>query len=449
MLLALFSPTVWAADLSKHDFAYGLVVKLPPKTAVAALSLPDLVYRSAYRTDLGDIRVFNASGESVPHMIRYAQTRPEETRWQPLTFYPLPELVRIDGGGYRVFVRTSPTGAVVKVDPFSVQEAPGPIRHYLVDVSQVSSNLQQLRLEWQTGAHNRMTPLAVDTSDDLDTWKTLQERSTIADIRYGGRRLRRNIIALAPGSKRYLRLRQLDSGQAVTLLGIEGRFKPAGRFAIRANLKLSGNPAANFPGTFVYRTNGTFPVDRVNLLFDQANSMADALIESRPDEEATWTRRLKNLFYRIDVDSPPLTNAPRALAITMDRHWRVTVEASDSTIGNAVPDLELGFRPHDFFFIARGRGPFTLAFGSATVQPLKSNVASLFAGIQRQQKDSLASWVSPQSRKIVLGGPQRLLPAPQPLPLRRILLWSILVLGVLVVAALAWRLSRRMKAMNS
>ena len=129
----------------------------------------------------------------------------------------------------------------------------------------------------------------------------------------------------------------------------------------------------------------------------------------------------------------------------MDRRWRLTVDASDSTIGSAVPRLEIGYRPHDLFFIARGSGPFTLAFGSAVAEPLKVNVAALFDGIGRHRENGLERWVTPQSTWMVLGGPQRLSPPPKPLPMRRILLWSVLLAGVLVVAAMAWRLARRLK----
>ncbi len=129
----------------------------------------------------------------------------------------------------------------------------------------------------------------------------------------------------------------------------------------------------------------------------------------------------------------------------MDRHWRLTVDASESTISSAIPRLALGYRPHDLFFLARGSGPFTLAFGSAAVEPLKVNVAALFEGIGRHREDSLERWVTPQGAQLVLGGPQRLSPVPKPLPVRRIVLWSVLLAGVLIVAGMALRLARRLK----
>ena len=152
----------------------------------------------------------------------------------------------------------------------------------------------------------------------------------------------------------------------------------------------------------------------------------------------------KACFNRIDVDDSPLTSAPQAVKVSMDRHWRLSVDASDSTLGRAVPRLVLGYRAHDLFFIARGSGPFTLAFGSAAVEPLKVDVAALFDGINRHRDNGMEQWVVPRGERVVLGGPRRLSPLPAPLPIRRIVLWSILVAGVLVVAVMAWRLARRM-----
>ena len=117
LLLVLCNPSVSLAELTVDDFAYGIKIDVPAGTAVAAMSLPEQVYASAFRRDLGDIRVFNAGGEPVPHMIRYAQTQSAEAPWRSLAFFPLPEEVAPEAGGYRVFVRTGPDGAVVQVDP--------------------------------------------------------------------------------------------------------------------------------------------------------------------------------------------------------------------------------------------------------------------------------------------------------------------------------------------
>jgi hypothetical protein len=444
VLLAVCWPSVASADVTVNDFAYGIRIDVPGGTAIGAMSLPEAVYRNTFRPDLGDLRVFNARGEPVPHMIRFAQTRQAEAPWRSLPFFPLPEAASPEAGGYRVFVRTGPDGAVVRVDPQAETPPPQPPRTFLIDLSRTGRNLDRLRLQWQPGGDNLAATLAVDASDDLVDWTTIVRRAAVSDIQYGGHRLLGRTVWLSPSTKRYLRLRRLDSGPAFVLTRIDGRGRPEGRAPVRAFLKIDGQADPDTSGLFAYHTSGAFPVDRVNLIFDQANSMADATLESRSDSDATWTRRFKGLFYRIDVDTPPLTSAPQPVPISMDRHWRLCVDASDSTIGSAVPRLELGYRPHDLFFVARGSGPFTLAFGSAAVEPLKVNVAALFDGIGRHRENGIQQWVEPQGKRIVLGGPRRLSPLPVPLPMRRIVLWSILVAGVLVVAAMAWRLARRL-----
>jgi len=444
LLVAMCVPGMAAAELRPTDFAYGIPIDVPKGAAVAALSLPEQVYTHAFRSDLGDMRVFNAAGEPVPHMIRYAQSRSAESPWRPLAFFPLAETVKPDAGGYRVHVRTGPDGAIVTVDPQIAALPSAAVKTYLVDLNRLQSGLARLRLEWQPMESNWMASVEVAASDDLTVWTPVRAQATLSDIRYAGRRLLRNTIALEHTTKRYLRLRQLDPGPAARLVRIEGQAQPEGRRPVRAVLKVAGRPAGDATGVFEYEIPGAFPVDRVNLVFGQANSVADALVESRGGLHAPWMRRVQGFFYYIELETESLVGEPLAVSMSMDRHWRVTVDASESTIGKAVPQLEVGYRPHDLFFIARGTGPFTLAYGSSRVEPLKINAAGLFAGIGKQRTNGLERWVQPAGPPVVLGGPQRLAPSPKTLPTRLIVLWSILLAGVLVVAALAWRLARKM-----
>lgn len=437
-------PGLVFAQLKMNEFAYGIRVDVHEKTAVATMSLPEQVYMNAYRIDLGDMRVFNAAGEPVPHMIRYSRSRAAESPWRKLAFFPISEVASSDAGGYRIYVHTGPNGAIVGVDPMMSASPSSSARTWLIDTNQMHGSLAQLLLEWKPMQTNRISAISIDAGDDLTSWTTVRARATLSDIRYAGRRLLRNTIALKRTSKRYLRLRHLDSGPNFNIVKIEGRAEPEGRRPIRAILKLDGQAASGSPGVFEYQTAGVFPVDRVNLIFKQANSVADAIVESRSDSSVPWIRRTKGIFYRIDMESALLSGNPLAVSINMDRHWRVTVDDSDSTIGKNIPSLEIGYRPHDLFFIARGNGPFTIAYGSSRIKPLKINAAALFDGIGRQRPDDFERWVRPAGPPVVLGGPEQLAPQPKPLPTRRIVLWSILLGGVIVVAAMAWHLARRM-----
>jgi hypothetical protein len=435
----------YANGLSMDDFAYGIRIQVPAGIPVAAVSLPEAVYRRASRTDLGDIRVFNESGEPVPHLLRYARSRKADAPWRPLPYFPIPEEAHGTIPDYGIYVRIAPDGTITQIVRPTLPAAESPGRTVLIDASRMGSGLAELRLEWPAGTMNRMVFFSLAASDDLVAWRRLIPRAMVADIHYGGHRLSNHAIVLPPNGQRYLRLRQLNDGPAIALTAIQGRSRAEGQRAVRALLTIDGRRMADQQGGYEYDTKGAFPVDRVNLLFNQPNSMADAHLFSRSTQEGEWRRRTKGLFYRIDMQGTPLTGAPQSVPVCMDRYWRLTVDASESTIGQMIPRLEIGYRPHDLFFIARGSGPFTLAFGSTRAELLKTNVAALVDSINQDHEDGIEQWVFPQGPPFVLGGVKRLAPQARPVPTRRIVLWSILLAGVLIVAAMAWRLARRLK----
>lgn len=439
-------PTLVAAKMpSMDDFAYGLRIDVPAGVAVAAVNLPETVYKSVHRMDLGDMRVFNGHGEPVPHLLRFARSQTAEAPWRPLPFFLIPDSPGTEKNDYRVVVRTGPDGAVVRIDPQGQPAAKTTGRTVLIDSSHLALDLSQLRLHWPPGSMNRMVFFSVDASNDLVHWQRLRAKAVISDIRYGGHRLATHIIELSTNHQRYIRLIQLDNGPAVPLTAINGRARPEGGQSVRSFLVIDGQRIADAPGRYVYDTGGAFPVDRINLLFDQPNSMADAQLASRSTRQSQWRNRGKGLFYRIDIQGTALTSSSQPVAVSMDRHWRLAVEASDSTIGRSVPRLRTGYRPHDLFFIARGGGPFTLAFGSTRIEPLKTNLAALVDSINQSRKGGIEHWIFPQAAPFELGGAQRLTPPPKPLPTRRVILWSVLLAGVFIVAALAWRLAHRLK----
>lgn len=435
-----------AADLTTGDFAYGLRIDVPQGTAVAALDLPQTVYTSTCRADLGDLRVFNTRGEPVPHLLQSVRTEKTEQPWTSLPFFPLPEIAGDHAGGYRVMVRTGPNGTVVSVDPPTPLPADTAPRSFLVDLSRFDGRLHQLRIAWIDDGQRRMSQFRVETSDDLVAWSTVQPRWAVASIRYGGHQLHNDTLTVPVSTGRYLRLQQTDDGAPLIPTRIDGRLRTEASGPVRVFLSVDGTADPDQPGVFHYTLDGAFPIDRVNLHFDQANSMADTIFESRNDPKAAWTRRGSGLFYRIDIDWMRLESASQPVGTVVDRFWRLTVKASQSTIGGGhIPRLHVGYRPHDLYFIARGAGAFTLAFGSGAVEPAGLDVDRLFDGIRRQHQAPLARRLETTGPRFTLGGPQRLVPPPKALPMRRIVLWSILLGGVLVVAVMAWRLARRMR----
>jgi hypothetical protein len=100
--------------------------------------------------------------------------------------------------------------------------------------------------------------------------------------------------------------------------------------------------------------------------------------------------------------------------------------------------LRVGWLPHDVVFLARGSGPFTLAYGSSKASP-----TTALGAIPPTVTIVNTEFTPPEP----LGGDARLQPAP---PARTFwtksaILWTVLAIGVGLLAFMAYRLSRELK----
>ena len=69
ILLALAQGAALATE-RPDVFAYGIPIKAGAQSALYEVEIPLAVYRGVTRSDLGDLRVFNGAGETVPHALK-------------------------------------------------------------------------------------------------------------------------------------------------------------------------------------------------------------------------------------------------------------------------------------------------------------------------------------------------------------------------------------------
>jgi hypothetical protein len=64
-----------------------------------------------------------------------------------------------------------------------------------------------------------------------------------------------------------------------------------------------------------------------------------------------------------------------------DQLWRLEAVSDLTGLGAAVPVLRLGYTPHQLYFLARGEGPFVLAFGAPEAPGGQAQINALLARI--------------------------------------------------------------------
>ncbi len=429
--------TAMAAELQKKDFAFGYLIEVDGAGAVYSVSLPYEVYRHSVWKNLADVRVFNAEGQVVPHELRHAEALDHHQQVRVnVPFFPLSPESPSPDEDTSVEVHRNIDGEIVSItNKGGVQQ---PAASYLLDLRRAGPYPLRLHLRWRTDGAGFVTPVSISASDNLLDWSRVGS-STLADLHFMGNRIRHRHIVLGDNPGKYLRLTLEKGGDAIRLTGVEAvSDTPAwGMKRSWVDLplrKTSGQGKAYLRAQLA----GTLPVEALQLGFPQPNSLLRVRIETRIPGEP-WSRQGDFLFYELLEGGARLVNEPLVIARENRRSFRMEV-LRDGTGGHSEPlTLEVGYLPHDLLFIARGSGPFVLAYGNGELK----------GGGPGENREDLHGLAGEQNRSIVrqaalgerrvLGGEDRL-KKKEEIPWKKIVLWAVLLSGVAVLAAMTWSL---------
>jgi hypothetical protein len=450
LLALLLAPVLCLAAEQPQDFAFGVPVQVDGREALYEIQLPASVYQGITRPDLGDMRVFNADGEPVPFAL---EPRPPQRAEKPqpiaVRYFPLYGEQTSDLDGLRLKVEKSGAGTVVSVKSESGEpQAKRRLLAYLVDVSALKQPYEALELDWRQDSASYATNLRVEASDDLKSWTTVVSQAPLVRVEHDGQRLEQRTVEFQPRSAKYLRL----SWPAFAKADGAGRAEPLEltRVMVRTgDIALEPERAwketlpetGEKPGEYLYDLGGQFPVERIRFALPQENTIARVELLSRPDPRRDWQPATSGVIYRLTQQGHEVSSPDLAVATNTDRYWLLRVDQTGGGLGSGVPRLSAGWVPQKLVFAARGKEPFQIAYGSSKVQPAAYPIETVVPGWHSDQRPKL-----PQAGLLpehLLGGAAAL---HRPFNYRIWGLWGALALGVVLLAWMAWRLSKQMQS---
>lgn len=449
VLLALSLPAA-AAPLRSADFAYGIAIETKGEAPFHEFAVPQAVYETATRADLGDVRVFNGRDEVVPHALRRAAAAKATGAWTALTLFPVRGSAERAPGDLSLRVDRNKSGSIVRVHTTERAAANAPVVLYIVEIKNRGKPIRALEVDWKDGGGEGFAGrLVVDVSDDLQSWRTVAGEAPVLRLRHVGELLDRRQVALGALNATYLRLRWVDPAVAAPVLSaLRVEYLIDAPPTERQWLMLANVTAGEKRGEYLYTLAGMMPVDRLRIRLPQANAVAHADVHTRSERGAAWQRRAGGLIYRVnkggtDVLQDDFTVAP----ISGAREWRLTLSQKDGGLGDAPPAVEAGWQPHTLVFGARGDGPYRLAYGKAGLAPADASIEQLLAAT----RDGQPKFVTQPARlgaPEVLGGEKRLTLSLADRSWRTWILWAVLGAGVLLLGWMAARLARQMKSVQ-
>ena len=429
-----------SAGLAQADFKASAPIELKGSDAFHRLTLPMEVYRDA-RPDLADVRVLNARGEAVPFAFA---PEPDPVKEAP-TSAPLPQFpvaprpAGVTGTSrVQVSVTTRADGTLVSVQERTTgkQVLPRPVA-YLLDASQLESPVGALIFDWEAAAGAQLVKVTVEGSDDLRDWRTLASRAPLVRLEQAGQSLSQVRVEMRGAKVKYYRITWdaapfvLKSVQAESVPAVKPRERRVARY----------RAVESKDGEFVYDLGARLPVEMVKVVFPEPNSIAAYDFAVRDAAKDPWRNVAAATFHRIVRDGVELTSTPLSVGRRTERFWKL---AARNKGGDPAPELEVHWRPAEIVFVAKGEGPFTLAFADPQSKNAALAISNLIPNYERGTEAKLPQAFPGDVR----GAPpptamESLLGDVSP---KRVALWAVLALGVVILGFMAWSLQRQMKA---
>jgi len=441
-LLFLLLAATAAAAQSPSDFRSRAELTPAAGASLQRFTLPFEAYRDT-RPDLADIRIFNSADEMMP--MAYAST-PDPSRdapvAKPLPMFPIyGQREKADVANLDVVVNANREGAIVSVHT-NTRPAPAqkPVA-WLLDASTVKTPMRYLTVEWNAGPGVELARVSVEASDDLKSWSPVASRSPVMVVQQHRLELAQRKIDLRGASAKYLRITAEPA--TFELRGAQVEPEAVIRPASRMIREVAGTAGAK-PGEFVYDLGARLPVESVRLKFGAQNSAAPFDILARNDPTKDGRLITSATFYRLLREGVEMESPAVEIGRQPARYWIARLDPQSPPPGGGAPTLEVRWRPAQVVFVARGDGPFTVAFGNPEVKPAVLSVAQLIPGYERQAELKLpqaelgavkSGAISGDWLRAITGGASP----------RKLALWAVLVVAVIALAWMAWLLSRQMK----
>ena len=412
-----------------EDFA-GAIQIAGSSGSLLELVIPQEVYAGLQRLDRGDMRVFDSSGIAVPFTFRPIVVQDHTPPSQSVPFFiwrsgqdhnlPSSRDIEINTGGGVVRIRDSAGAAAVGL----------PV--YLVDFSALPQPPNALRIIVDHGGVYFNAAITIHTSSNLNNWQAFSQSQTISY--YGDSGASRDQFGISPNARYAL----LSFDRPIPpLLEIEALFAPQVAAVEKWETRVLGEKSDD--GRFAYyEVAGYYPMTAIDFRFPQPDSV-NVYIRNRLNRSDERPRlQMQGRIYRFLSGDSVRTNDPftDSRIASAGPHWEL--EALGETPFGTIPECYVIWQPSRLIFLARGTGPWTLAYGNAECPPVTQG------GLTLSPDDTpIPATLTGESRyKSAPVQPDK----PQKSPAwSQWILWGTLLLAAALLSVLAFFIARSMK----
>jgi hypothetical protein len=438
---AAFAGGAAAKDvLLPEDFAYAWPLTLGGGDFHRVI-LPAEVYAVVRAPDLADVRVLDARGRPVPRFVHVPEPQDGEARRELSVPVFVVGVNQSDADVVaRVSVETAAPGASATTSVRVITDGTGLTGpgHWIAVLDEPVEHVRALRLGWHPLAESFVAHVLIETSDDLETWRTVGNGSIAAFV-FDGSQIVRDSATLHGNPLRYLRITPRDVPENFRLDALRLQFAPPRGEPVRA---WHSTPLPADGSALEIDLGAAVPVDRIDVAPSANAGLVHAELHARATPRDSWRLVDQAVFYRLDRTREGLASTPAEISRTIARYWKLELSGSPAFAG----EVRLGWRPAEVMFLAQGEPPFRLFAGSARHAKVSPELVRLDEGLRSLWRDRRLQDAAPATlgeRETVSGEDAYSIQTRE--AWRVWVLWALLVSGVALVAWMAWRVARGLR----
>jgi hypothetical protein len=425
---------VLAVPVQAAEFALTLPVTTAPGSDLQRLEVPAAALAASKSPDLADLRLFDARGDALPfyRVPAAADSRRADVDLPGLPILGRPGALKVTGVGLTLDERDG--ARVARIDGTVDPDAPVAVLGTLFDTRTLADPVRSLTLDAALPVGQPVLMVA-ESSADLRQWQVVAERmlyrAAASDapppVELGNASLK----------DRYLRLRWRAETPLVTPITVRSaRFdtenipSPAWQRVGLQGGRLQDAHDIRLTPPFATR------IAAIDVALPRTGMLVPVTIWGRAHAEAPWVRLGDGTVFRLSEGGQERAGPPLWLSDGPTAELRIA--ADDRTPGFAgVPDVTALLPPTTIAFVASGFPPYRLAVGKADAQPgWQPLPGGDDAFLARLQAAPLARAATAPAETSVSAAP------PADWPVRRLLLWGVLLLGVASLAGIVVLLRR-------
>jgi len=444
-LVVLFVPAS-ATPYNADDFAHSATLS-DAKTSLREVAIPRTLYEKMQRRDYGDLRVFSADGQIVPHQFSQSSSRVDSKQETPLVFYPFSKEQAANPSNIQVIINQKAGEQSLQINQHLANESTkiNEYQYILINKSENqtkkrkgSPELCKLQLDWEQNKPSSIISFKLESSDQLQNWRTLSRKLTVSKLNYSGSQLLHNQVQFSCTSQKYLRLTWLQTNQQTHLVQIKGLYTKKGEQQIQWQSFGKPRYSAEEKG-WLFESNIIASISKLEFVAPQDGLLYKGILYSRNNEKEAWRYRKEISQYRLNMGDTILQSNPVSISPNNDRFWKLIMQTEAQFTESQLPEIRAGWMPKKLHFLAQGNGPFTLAFGNYTIKSEQRNsLSDLIESIKRS-----GASIDRVSVGEILSN-NKSFKVEEKTPWKLILLWLVLILGTALMGFMAYRLFQQM-----